>query len=68
MSKFNEEIKSITNRLWELEAALRGIGVLLQQQNNSPYYSADDLFGLCLFFLRKYQKLKIKYVSSFVRN
>ncbi len=65
MSKFNEEIKSITNRLWELEAALRGIGALLQQQNNSPYYSADDLFGLCLFFSEEISKIEDKIRVEF---
>lgn len=68
MSKPSEEVKSITNRLWELEGALRGIGALLQQQNNSPCYSTDELFGLgqsMLIFSEEISKIEDKIRVEF---
>ncbi len=68
MSKSSEEVKNITNKLWELEGALRGIGALLQQQNNSPCYSGDDLFGLgqsMLIFSEEISKIEDKIRIEF---
>ena len=68
MSKSSEEVKNITNKLWELEGALRGIGALLQQQNNSPCYSCDDLFGLgqsMLIFSEEISKIEDKIRIEF---
>ncbi len=39
----------IYERMWILSGSLRGVGALLQQQDPSPSYDHDDLFGLGQF-------------------
>lgn len=46
----NKEFRDhIYERMWILSGSLKGVGALLQQQDSSPSYDHDELFGLGQF-------------------
>ena len=50
MAKFKhlakEKMEHVTNRLWEIETSLEGLGSLFEDQSSDSVFEPDELFGI----------------------